>query len=107
MNLLFPKGLQSRITKRAAALEMTPIAYVRQCVESELGKARLGTLTAGKDTPALNGVKKDFGCGAGYRWVGHSEVLKQGDQYNGGSGWIETAGVGYVSERSRYYRRKV
>lgn len=107
MHLHFPKGLQSRITKRAAALDMTPIAYVRQCVESELGKARLGTLTAGKDTPSMNGVKKDFGCGVGYRWVGHSEVLKQGDEFKVGSVWLKTNAAGEMPVKSRTYRREV
>lgn len=107
MNFPFPKGLQSRITKRAAALDMTPIAYVRQCVESELGKARLGTLTAGKDTPAMNGVKKDFGCGVGYRWVGPNEILVRTDEYMDDGEWHQTRAFGALAQNPRHYRRKV
>ena len=108
MNLPFPKGLRDRITKRATALDMTPIAYVKRCVESELGKARLGTLTAGKDTPSMNGVKNDFGCGVGYRWVSPGEVIISTDEYRHRGEWVlVTISVGCICETSRFLRRKV
>lgn len=107
MNIPFPKSIAARIAKRAKALDMAPSAYVRQCILTELTKDQRSTVTSGKDTPAMNGAKKDHGCGEGYRWVCPMEILISGDEYKYGRKWKTTTREGEIAMCFRYYRRKV
>ena len=99
--------LAARAHERAKALQMSTSAYVKQCVEGELTKSQLSTVTSGKDTPALNGAKKDYGCGEGYRWVGPREPLQPEDEFRLMGKWERICTPGLCSEESRWARRKV
>lgn len=108
MTLHLPKHLQARITKRCRDLDMSPVAYVKQCILSELTKSQRSTVTAGKDTPALSKAKKDYGCGKGYRWVGPWEVVADGDEFLFRGEWVQTLMPGEkCPETPTTYRRKL
>lgn len=107
MNIPFHKSLSARIAKRAKELDMAPSAYVRECILTELTKSQRSTVTSGKDTPAMNGAKKDYGCGKGYRWVGPREILFPTDEFRHREIWVPTVWAGSHADKSRTYRRKV
>jgi hypothetical protein len=99
--------LAQRAHERAKALQMSTPAYVRQCVLTELTKSQRSTVTSGEDAPAMNGAKKDYGCGKGYRWVGPTETLRFTDEVQNDGVWRFATGIGFPAGTSRLYRRKV